>query len=137
MCAISVSLHYLKKKNGFGLFFRRSPLEKPHSCWTFGRFLICLWLMSKAELLLQMWRHWHCCGVVCQCAGVGFSHYSSSSLCAVADFVLDISMIHAWCDGWPGGLQNLCRCRTRLHVAAWTQSIIKAEYSMNTEEAAL
>lgn len=38
---------------------------------------------------------------------VGRSVRGGSSLCSVADFVLDISMIHAWYDGWPGGAQNL------------------------------
>lgn len=38
---------------------------------------------------------------------VGRSVRGGSSLCSVADFVLDISMIHAWYDGWPGGSQNL------------------------------
>lgn len=32
-------------------------------------------------------------------------------------------MIHAWCDGWPGGLQNLYWDRTRLHLSTWPQSI--------------
>lgn len=44
--------------------------------------------------------------------------------CSVADFVLDISVIHAWCDDWPEGLQNLYRDRTRLRSFAWPESII-------------
>lgn len=30
---------------------------------------------------------------------VGASQRAGSSLCSVAHFVLDICMIHAWCDG--------------------------------------
>lgn len=43
---------------------------------------------------------------------------------SAAAFVLDISMIHAWCDAWPEGLQNLYWDQARLHSCAWPESII-------------
>lgn len=61
---------------------------------------VILLYLEKVKLNGQPWLFFFC-----------FFAFQPGGQCrdtsSAADFVLDISMIHAWCDAWPGGLQNL------------------------------
>lgn len=94
--------------------------------------------LARVYFLIQTKHSWDNHGQSCDNAGivvalvlqfavVSVSQRGGSSLCSVADFELDISMIHAWCDGWPGDSQNLYWDRTRLRLFAWPERLIRPQ----------